>query len=178
MLDVVQIPLGAYRTNCYLVARAGASEAAVIDPGDDPEAVRGVLAERGLTAAAVLVTHGHFDHLGAVRGVAESSGVDVWMPRGEADDLRTLAGASYEADHLLDGGETVTVAKPPALHLRTVELASYIKAKPIIVRRNYNEIEYREYAHWGEPLELGIGSFLSALHQRGVADHVSGQDRR
>jgi hydroxyacylglutathione hydrolase len=110
MLDVVQIPLGAYRTNCYLVARAGASEAAVIDPGDDPEAVRGVLAERGLTAAAVLVTHGHFDHLGAVRGVAESSGVDVWMPRGEADDLRTLAGASYEADHLLDGGETVTVA--------------------------------------------------------------------
>jgi hydroxyacylglutathione hydrolase len=110
MLDVVQIPLGAYRTNCYLVSRAGASEAAVIDPGDDPEAVRGVLAERGLTAAAVLVTHGHFDHLGAVRGVAESSGVDVWMPRGEADDLRTLAGASYEADHLLDGGETVTVA--------------------------------------------------------------------
>jgi len=110
MLDVVQIPLGAYQTNCYLVVREGASEAAVIDPGDDPEAVRAVLAERGLTAAAVLVTHGHFDHLGAVKGVAESSGVDVWMPRGEADDLRTLAGASYEADHLLDGGETVTVA--------------------------------------------------------------------
>ena len=39
MLDVVQIPLGAYRTNCYLVAREGASEAAVIDPGDDSGAV-------------------------------------------------------------------------------------------------------------------------------------------
>jgi hydroxyacylglutathione hydrolase len=110
MLDVVQIPLGAYRTNCYLVAREGASDAVVIDPGDDPEAVRGVLADRGWTAAAVLVTHGHFDHLGAVKGVAEASGIEVWMPRDEAGDLRTLDPGAHEPDHLLDGGETVAVA--------------------------------------------------------------------
>jgi hydroxyacylglutathione hydrolase len=110
MLDVVQIPLGAYRTNCYLVAREGASEAVVIDPGDDPQAVRGVLGERGWQAAAVLVTHGHFDHLGAVNGVAAAYGVEVWMPRGEADELRTLAPGAHEPDHLLDGGETVSAA--------------------------------------------------------------------
>lgn len=110
MLDVVQIPLGAYRTNCYLVAREGASEAVVIDPGDDAGAVSGVLADRGWTPAAVLVTHGHFDHLGAVKGVAESSGIEVWIPRDEADDLRTLAPGGYEPDHLLEGGETVSVA--------------------------------------------------------------------
>jgi hydroxyacylglutathione hydrolase len=110
MLDVVQLPLGAYATNCYLVAREGASEAAVIDPGDSPDTVLSVLADRGWKAAAVLVTHGHHDHLGAVRGVAEAAGVDVWMPRGEAGDLRTLAAGPYEPDHLLDGGELVSVA--------------------------------------------------------------------
>jgi len=45
-----------------------------------------------------------------VKGVAEAAGVDVWMPRGEAGDLRTLGAAPYEPDHLLDGGELVTVA--------------------------------------------------------------------
>ena len=110
MLDIVQLPLGAYQTNCYLVAREGASDAVVVDPGDDPRTVLSTLAERGWTASAVLVTHGHFDHLGAVNGVAQASGIEVWMPRGEADELRTLAAAPHEPDHLLDGGETVSVA--------------------------------------------------------------------
>jgi hydroxyacylglutathione hydrolase len=110
MLDVVQIPLGPYRTNCYLVAREGASEAVVIDPGDDSGTVLSVLAERGWTPTAVLVTHGHSDHLGAVRDVAEASGIEVWIPHDEADDLRTLDPGGYEPDHLLEGGETVSAA--------------------------------------------------------------------
>jgi glyoxylase-like metal-dependent hydrolase (beta-lactamase superfamily II) len=110
MLDVIQLPLGAYRTNCYLVAREGASDVAVVDPGDAPDVVLGVVSERGLRVRGVLVTHGHHDHLGAVKGVAEAAGVDVWMPRGEAADLRTLAAGPYEPDHLLDGGELVSVA--------------------------------------------------------------------
>src|SRR5437667_7532934 len=110
MLDIVQMPLGAYQTNCYLVAREGATEAVVIDPGDGPGAVLAVLGDRGWTAVALLVTHGHDDHLGAVKAVAEASGIEVWMPRDEADDLRLLDGAAHEPDHLLDGGETVSVA--------------------------------------------------------------------
>jgi hydroxyacylglutathione hydrolase len=110
MLEIVQLPLGVYQTNCYLVAREGADEAVVVDPGDDPQTVLSALAERGWTAAAVLVTHGHFDHLGAVAGVAEASGIEVWMPRGEAGELRALDAAPHEPDHLLDGGETVSVA--------------------------------------------------------------------
>jgi len=110
MLDVVQIPLGPYRTNCYLVAREGASEAVVIDPGDDSGTVLSVLADRGWTPTAVLVTHGHSDHLGAVRDVAEASGIEVWIPHDEADDLRTLHPGAYEPEHLLEGGETVSAA--------------------------------------------------------------------
>src|ERR1041384_3126310 len=110
MLDIVQLPLGTYGTNCYLVTREGASAAAVVDPGDSPDTVLSVLADRGWKAAGVLLTHGHHDHLGAVKGVADAAGVDVWMPRAEAGDLRTLAAGPYEPDHLLDGGELVSVA--------------------------------------------------------------------
>lgn len=109
-VDVVALPLGGYQTNCYLVAAPGASEAVVIDPGDQPDAVLAVLAEQGWTAAAILVTHGHFDHLGAIAGVAQATGAEVWMPRGEADELRTFAAAPYEPEHLVDGGETLELA--------------------------------------------------------------------
>lgn len=63
--------------------------------------------------------------------------------------------------------------KAPVIHLRPVELASYIRAKPIIVRRGDNEIEFREYARWGEPLEQGIGRVLREdLVARGAAGTV------
>lgn len=67
----------------------------------------------------------------------------------------------------------VVVAKAPAVHLRPVELASYIKSKPMIVRRGDNEIEFHEFARWGEPLELGIGRVLrEELLARGAASAV------
>ena len=109
-LEIVQLPLGAYQANCYLVAREGAAEAVVIDPGDTPDRVMGQLEQRGWTAVGVLVTHGHIDHLGGVAAVAHEAGVDVWMPAGEADLLREFPGASYAPEHLLDGGETVSLA--------------------------------------------------------------------
>lgn len=69
--------------------------------------------------------------------------------------------------------EAAPAGKSPVVHLRPVELASYIKAKPIIVRRGDNEIEFREFARWGEPLELGIGRVLREdLVARGAAGAV------
>ena len=78
-LEVVSLALGAYGTNCYVVAREGAGEAVVIDPGDSPELVLQELAKRGWSAAAILVTHGHLDHIGAVRSLAEATpAFDSW----------------------------------------------------------------------------------------------------
>lgn len=110
MPDVVQLALGAYRTNCYLIAAEGSSDAVVVDPGDAPDAVVEALAGRGWRPRGVLVTHGHEDHLGAVHSVADRFALDVWMPRGEAGRLRALPGGGHEPDHLLDGGERVSVA--------------------------------------------------------------------
>jgi uncharacterized lipoprotein YmbA len=64
-------------------------------------------------------------------------------------------------------------ANAPIIRLRPVELASYIKAKPMIVRRSENEVEFREFARWGEPLELGIARVLrEELIARGAAGAV------
>jgi hypothetical protein len=71
------------------------------------------------------------------------------------------------------GVETIAAAKPGVVHLRPVELASYIKSKPMIVRRSNNEIEFREYARWGEPLEFGVARVLrEELLARGAASDV------
>jgi hydroxyacylglutathione hydrolase len=108
-LEVVSLALGAYGTNCYLVAREGSQQAVVIDPGDTAELVLEALAERGWSAAAILVTHGHLDHIGAVKDLAEATSAEVWMARGDADDLRGFAPAPYQPEHLVGGGESLEV---------------------------------------------------------------------
>jgi hydroxyacylglutathione hydrolase len=109
-LEVTSLALGPYQTNCYVVVTEGSADAIVVDPGDDAGRITALLEERGLTLRAILVTHGHLDHIGAVRDLAQSTGVDVWMARGDADDLRTYGPAPYEPDHEVGGGDTVTVA--------------------------------------------------------------------
>ncbi len=109
-LEVVSLSLGTYGTNCYLVAREGVGEAVVIDPGDSADLVLEALSERGWSAAAILVTHGHLDHIGGVKALAEATGVEVWMARGDADDLRTYPPAPYQAQHLVGGGDVFEIA--------------------------------------------------------------------
>lgn len=90
------------------------------------------------------------------------------LPQAQSDPTRF-----YVLSSTVAGAAAPVAAKAPVVHLRPVELASYIKAKPIIVRRGDNEIEFREYARWGEPLELGIGRVLREnLVARGAAGAV------
>jgi uncharacterized protein len=68
---------------------------------------------------------------------------------------------------------TVPPANAPVVHLRQVDLASFLRGRPLIVRRGDNEIEFREFARWGEPLETGIGRVLrEELVGRGAANVV------
>ncbi|HEY0389226.1 MAG TPA: MBL fold metallo-hydrolase [Gaiellales bacterium] len=118
----MSLPLGAYQTNCYVVSAEGSTDAVAIDPGDSADTVQRVLAERGLVLRAILVTHGHLDHIGAVRDLAEAAGVEVWMARGDADDLRTFGPAPYDPQHLVAGGDTVEAA---GIRFRTFDVPGH-----------------------------------------------------
>ena len=111
--------LGPLQTNCYVVrASRAAAEAVVVDPGGDAADLRIGLARAGASCAAILITHGHFDHVGGVADLAEGTGAPVYMPEGERDRLERygefapvgVPGRSYTPDHLLAGGETIDVA--------------------------------------------------------------------
>ena len=117
-LDVTQLPLGPIDTNCYLVRRPGAAEAVVVDPSGSAAEIRLELAERGARCVAILITHGHWDHLGGVADLAEGTSAPVHMAEVERDLLErpgdfTPPGVlvrSHIPDVPLRGDETLELA--------------------------------------------------------------------
>lgn len=84
MLKIHTLTLGAYQTNCYIIHDEASKTCCVIDPGYTPEIVLDTLEELGLTLEAILLTHGHFDHVGGVKLLASETGCKVYLC---ADDL-------------------------------------------------------------------------------------------
>ena len=119
-LAVDSFVLGPAQENCHFVRADGdAREAVVVDPGDEADQLRRELDRSGLRCAAILVTHCHWDHLGAVADLAEATGAPVSMSRLEApvleapDDFYAGLGIRirpYRPNVLLDGDETFSAA--------------------------------------------------------------------
>jgi glyoxylase-like metal-dependent hydrolase (beta-lactamase superfamily II) len=115
-LAVDSFVMGPFGSNCYVVrAERGATEAAVIDPGDDPTPLRLELARLGAQTAGILVTHTDVDHIGGVAALADGTGAEVWAPAGEVEALRTgttrggLRVAPHDPAHTVTGGDEITV---------------------------------------------------------------------
>ena len=119
-LAVESFVLGPAQENCYVVrANSSAREAVVVDPGDDAAGLRRGLDRSGARCAAILVTHCHWDHLGAVADLAEGTGAPVYMSRVEApvlqaaDEFYAALGVHvrpYTPNVLLEGDETFEAA--------------------------------------------------------------------
>jgi len=80
------LPVGQLETNCYIVTDEATLSCAVIDPGDESNTILDYLEDNHLKCLAILLTHGHYDHVGAVEAVAEETGARVYMH--PADDTR------------------------------------------------------------------------------------------
>ncbi len=79
MVNIIALTLGAYQTNCYIVHKKDEPHCVLIDPGYAPQAILGKLDALGLTVDAILLTHGHFDHVGGVKEIVEKTGCALWM---------------------------------------------------------------------------------------------------
>lgn len=108
-MKITSIKLGLYQTNCYIIYDESTGIAAITDPGYFPEQVLERLKELGLRLEAILLTHGHFDHVGGVKQIAEATGCRVYLNGRETTMPEYLtAGKLYYTD-LYDEGDTVRV---------------------------------------------------------------------
>jgi len=119
-LDVEMLTVGPVAENCFLVRPQGGDRLIIIDPGEEAERILAAVEATGASVEAILITHCHFDHIGAVAPVAAATGAPVYCPEFEvpilADIMRWVPWEgfgpyeSYEADEVVNGDETLELA--------------------------------------------------------------------
>jgi hydroxyacylglutathione hydrolase len=118
-LDVRSFTVGPVAENAYIVRDAGSERALLIDPGDEPQRLLEAIERLGVSIEAILITHCHFDHIGAVAPLARVTGAPVYCPALERPVLEDIALGtpagfgpfeSYEPEHTLSGGESLSIA--------------------------------------------------------------------
>ena len=119
-MDVRMFTVGMVAENSYIFRRDDSDRALIIDPGDEPEKLLGAIDELGVTLEGILLTHTHFDHVGAVAPVARATGAEVWVPeieKGVLADINAFVPwpgfgpfEDYDAEHTVAGGEKLELA--------------------------------------------------------------------
>ena len=119
-MDVRAFTVGQVAENTYIFRRDGSDEALIVDPGDEPELLLGAIEKLGLDLQAILLTHTHFDHVGAVAPVARATGAPVYCPELEVPVLADIMSfvpwpgfgpfESWDAEETVKGGERLELA--------------------------------------------------------------------
>jgi len=112
--------VGPIQENCFLFRRDGSDRALIVDPGDEAERLLAAIDELGVKLDGILLTHTHFDHVGAVAPIAKATGAEVWVPEIEKGVLADIDSyvpwpefgpfESWDAEHTLTGGERLQLA--------------------------------------------------------------------
>lgn len=121
MIDVRMFTVGPVQENCFIVRAKDSDRGVIVDPGEEADRLIGALDAIGIkTVEAILVTHTHFDHVGAVAPVAAATGAPVYCPALETNVLANIMEyvpwpgfgpfESYDADHTVSGGEQLELA--------------------------------------------------------------------
>jgi glyoxylase-like metal-dependent hydrolase (beta-lactamase superfamily II) len=119
-LEVRQLTVGSIGENCFVFRPEAGERALIVDPGEEPERILAAVEEMGAEVEAILITHTHFDHIGAVAPVARATGAPVYCPEIEVPVLADImafvpyAGfgpyESYDAEETVRGGEELQLA--------------------------------------------------------------------
>jgi hydroxyacylglutathione hydrolase len=119
-VDVRTFTVGPVAENCFIARADGSDRALIVDPGEEAERILGAVETLGVSVEAILITHCHFDHIGAVAPVAAATEAPVWCPELERPVLADIMSfvpwpgfgpyESYEADHTVAGGERLELA--------------------------------------------------------------------
>lgn len=120
MIDVRSFTVGPIQENCYVIRRPGAAAAVMVDPGEEAPRLLQALAALGVESVdAILLTHCHFDHIGAVAAVHAATNAPVYVPTLEREILADINSftppgfgpfESYDAEHTVAGGEKLELA--------------------------------------------------------------------
>ncbi len=112
--------VGPVQENCFLIRLDGADHAVIVDPGEEAPRLLEAIESRGLTLDAILLTHTHFDHVGAVAPIARKTGAPVYCPQLEVPVLQDVMAyvpwpgfgpfESWDPEHTVAGGETLELA--------------------------------------------------------------------
>ena len=112
--------VGPVQENCFLFNREGSNKALIVDPGEEAPKLLAAIEQLGLELEGILLTHTHFDHVGAVAPVARATGAEVWVPELEKQVLADVMAyvpwsgigpyESWDAEHTVAGGERLELA--------------------------------------------------------------------
>ena len=108
-MKIAVMQLGSYGTNCYIVWDENTKNAAVIDPGDEAPSVLQTLQKEGLHLQMILLTHAHFDHIGAVDAIQATTGCKVYLHKADLALPPEMTGATLHPTDFYDEGDTVTL---------------------------------------------------------------------
>ncbi|HEX5762809.1 MAG TPA: MBL fold metallo-hydrolase [Solirubrobacterales bacterium] len=119
-LEVEMLTVGPIAENCFVFRAEGSDHGLVVDPGEEAERILATVERMGIAVDAILLTHCHFDHVGAVAPLAAATGAPVYCPELEVPVLADVMAyvpfpgigpyESYEADETVKGGETLELA--------------------------------------------------------------------
>jgi hydroxyacylglutathione hydrolase len=119
-MEVRMLTVGPVQENCFLARQDGSDRAIIVDPGEEADRLLGAIGALGVTLDAILLTHTHFDHVGAVAPVAKATGAPVYCPKLEVPVLQDIMAyvpwegfgpyESWDPEETVQGGETLELA--------------------------------------------------------------------